>query len=197
MLVITTTMRMLDGVHGHTTHLGPALALHLVLVVGPAGLQDGLINTPTAGHNADHGAVCRRHDLLRPRRQLHARLLRVGVVGNDGGVVAGSTRQPATVPGLLFQVADNGTFGHLSQRHYIADLQIGLLAAVHELPGVHALWRDEQLPTNLVPVGIAEVHHSQRSAATGVVDDLLLDREINDAEVSKVREVYAGSYGLL
>jgi hypothetical protein len=27
MLVVTTTVRMVDGVHGHTTSLGPAVAL--------------------------------------------------------------------------------------------------------------------------------------------------------------------------
>ena len=63
MLVVTTTVGMLDGVHGHTTHLGPAVPLHLVFVVGTAGLQDGLVDTSTSGHDANGGTVGRWDDL--------------------------------------------------------------------------------------------------------------------------------------
>ena len=37
-LMVATGERMLDGVHGHTAHLGPAVALGFVFVVGVAGL---------------------------------------------------------------------------------------------------------------------------------------------------------------
>lgn len=50
-LVVTTTVRMFNGVHGHTTYLWPAVPLHLVLVVGATGLEDRLVNTTAAGHN--------------------------------------------------------------------------------------------------------------------------------------------------
>ena len=63
MLVVTTTVGMLDGVHGHTTHLGPAVPLHLVFVVGTAGLQDGLVDTATSGHDANGGTVGRWDNL--------------------------------------------------------------------------------------------------------------------------------------
>ena len=38
MLVVTTTVRVLNGVHGNTTHAGPAVALGLVLPLGTASL---------------------------------------------------------------------------------------------------------------------------------------------------------------
>lgn len=38
-------------VHGHTPHPWPAIPLCLVLVVGTAGLQDGLVNAATSGHH--------------------------------------------------------------------------------------------------------------------------------------------------
>lgn len=50
-LVVTTSVRMLNGVHGHTTNNWPAVALSLVLVVGTASLQDGLVDTTTTGNN--------------------------------------------------------------------------------------------------------------------------------------------------
>lgn len=51
-LVVTTTVWMLNGVHGHTTHLRPAVPLYLVLVVGTACLKDRLIDTATPCYNA-------------------------------------------------------------------------------------------------------------------------------------------------
>lgn len=62
-LVVTTPVGMLHGVHGHTTHHGPAVALDPVLVVGPAGLQHGLLRAAAASHHADHGAAGAGHHL--------------------------------------------------------------------------------------------------------------------------------------
>jgi hypothetical protein len=49
--MVTTTMGMLYWVHGNTTHLRPAVALDLVLVVGATCLQNGLVNTTTPRDN--------------------------------------------------------------------------------------------------------------------------------------------------
>lgn len=48
MLMITTTVRMFDGILGDTTNLGPAVSLHAVLVVGSAGLEHGLVDSSSA-----------------------------------------------------------------------------------------------------------------------------------------------------
>jgi hypothetical protein len=49
--MVTTTMGMLYWVHGNTTHLRPAVALDLVLVVGATCLQNGLVDTTTPRDN--------------------------------------------------------------------------------------------------------------------------------------------------
>lgn len=59
MLMVTTTMRMLDGVHGHTSNLGPRVALHSVFVESAAGLEDGLVDSSTSSDDSNHGAVSR------------------------------------------------------------------------------------------------------------------------------------------
>lgn len=51
MLMVTTTVGVLNWVHGHTTHLRPAVTLDLVLVVCTAGLQDGLVDTTATSNN--------------------------------------------------------------------------------------------------------------------------------------------------
>ena len=53
------------------TYLRPRVSLGLVLVVGAARLQHGLVNPTTAGHDANHGAVSRRDNLLAAGRHLH------------------------------------------------------------------------------------------------------------------------------
>uniref|UniRef100_A0A2P2MDN4 60S ribosomal protein L8-3 n=1 Tax=Rhizophora mucronata TaxID=61149 RepID=A0A2P2MDN4_RHIMU len=52
-LVITSSMRMLNWVHCHTTYLGPAIPLHSVLVVGITSLQQGLFS-PTSTCNLSY-----------------------------------------------------------------------------------------------------------------------------------------------
>jgi hypothetical protein len=71
-LVVTTSVGMLHGVHSHTTNLGPAVALGLVLVVGASGLQHGLLSPASAGDLADHSAAPAGHNLLGAGGQLDA-----------------------------------------------------------------------------------------------------------------------------
>ena len=50
-----------------TTHLGPAVALGLVLVVGPSCLQHGLLGTASAGNLTDSATAGAGQDLWRGR----------------------------------------------------------------------------------------------------------------------------------
>merc|ERR1719209_1677500 len=95
----------------------------------------------------------------------------------DRGKVARASGNYATViahnPGLLLQVADNGTLGHVADGHHVSDGELGFAAAVDELAGVHALSGDQQLLLRLVAVGISEVGDGQGSSTAGIVDDVL------------------------
>merc|ERR1719199_810533 len=171
-LMVTTTMGMLHGVHCHTADLGPGVALRLVLVVGSASLQQGLLGTATAGNLAHHGAAAGRDDLLGAGGELDAGDVRVGVVGHDDGVVAGAARKVAAVANLRLEVADDGTLGHGADGQHVANGENGLLTAVQELTGVHALRRDESLLLLSIADGVAERHQGEGSATAGVVDQL-------------------------
>merc|ERR1719463_636435 len=173
--MVTTTVRMLDGVHGHTTNLRPGVPLSLVLEVGSAGLQQRLVDSSSAGDDTDHRAVAGRNRLLRSRRQFYFRLVVIRVVGDDGGVVAGSSGQFAAISQLLLQLADDGSLGHGADGHHVADGQRRLLAAVDELARVHALDGDKRLLTLLEFVGISKLDDGERGAAAGVVNDVFDD----------------------
>lgn len=52
MLMVTTAVRMLHGVHADTAHRRPRVALGAVLVEGAARLHDGLVGTAAARDDA-------------------------------------------------------------------------------------------------------------------------------------------------
>ena len=164
---------MVDGVHGNTTSLGPAVALDSELMLGTRGLEEGLVGTATASDDADHATGVAVDDLLGAGGELDTGLALVGVVADDGDVVAGGTAERTTVAGLLFDVGDDGTLRDGAEGQDVADGQGGLLAGVDELAGVHALIGDEGLLVLLELVGVAEDDLGEGRTTAGVVDDVL------------------------
>jgi len=68
-LMVTTTVRMLNRVHSNTTNLGPRVPLSLVLEVSSAGFQQRLIDTTATGDDSHHSAIGRWNGFLRARWQ--------------------------------------------------------------------------------------------------------------------------------
>ena len=172
-LMVTTTVRVLNGVLGDTTHLGPAVALDAEAVVRVTGLEDGLLNAATAGDEADAGAAGRRDGLLLARRELEAGLAGLLVVRDDDAVVAGRLGERAAVTDLGLNVADDATLGDLAELEDVADGE-GRLGTAHDgLAGEHALGGDEELLDALELVRVAELDLGEGRAAARVVGDLL------------------------
>lgn len=155
-LVVTTTVRVIDGVHGNTTSLGPRVPLDLELVVSTTSLEQGLVDTTTAGDDADGGTRGRGDGLLGTGGQTDTRGLSVGVVADDGGVVARGTGKGATVTRLLLDVADDGTFGKGREGKDVGNVEGGLLTAVDELASGETLSSNKGLDTGAVLVRVAE-----------------------------------------
>ena len=82
---------------------------------------------------------------------------------NDGGVVARGSGESTTVTSLLFDVADNGTFGALRDGENVSDVQGGLLSTVDEGTSVETLGSNEGLLAELVAVGVPEDDTGKRS----------------------------------
>lgn len=113
------------------------------------------------------------NNLLGTGGKLDTGLALIGVVTNDGNVVARGTAQGATVTNLLLDVRDDGTLRHGAQRQNVADSQVGVLAGVDELASVHALVGNEGLGVELETVGVTEDDLGEGSTATSIVDNLL------------------------
>lgn len=172
-LVVTTTMRVIYGVHGHTTSAGPRVALHLELVVGITGLEKGFVNTATASDDADNATGIAGEDLLGARGKLDACLVLVRVVTNDNDVVSGSASERASVADLFLNIGHDGTLGNRAKRENVTDGELGFLSSVYELAGVKTLVRNEGLGAGLVLVRIAEDDLCEGGPPARVVDNLL------------------------
>lgn len=118
--------------------------------------QHRLVCTATTGNNTDHATGSAVDNLLGARGQLDTGLALIGVVADDGDVVARGTAQSATVTNLLLDVRDDGTFGHRAEGQNVANSQVGVLASVDELASVHALVGNEGLGVVLESVGVTE-----------------------------------------
>jgi len=173
MLMVTTTVGMLDWILGDTSYLWPAVSLHSELVVGASGLEHWLVDSSAAGDEAEHGSVAAAVELLDAGWQLHSGLAGVGVVGDNGAVSTGSLGDLASVTGFLFERADDSTLWHLSDWHDVTDVQLSLLTGVDELTGADTLWAHHGLGDLSVLVWVLELNLGDWSTPAWVMYDVL------------------------
>jgi len=170
-LMVTSSVRVLNGVHGNTANNGPAVALGLVLIVRATGLEHRLLSTTSTSDQTDHSTAVRLDDLLLARGELEDGAVDIGVVADDGGVLSGGASQSSAVTSLLLDVAHNGTFRHEADRQDVSDGQLSAATGIDELTGEHTLSGDESLDVLAVLSGVVEDNLSQGGTSSGVVDD--------------------------
>ena len=119
-LMVASTVRVLDGVHRHTADLGPAVPLHAVLVEGTASLQQRFVNAATAGDDAHRRARQGAHQLLLPRGQAKAGLASVLNVANDLSKAARRASVLGAVACGLLHLVNHRTGRHGLERQNVA-----------------------------------------------------------------------------
>ena len=62
-LLVTTTVRMVDWVHGDTTDTWPSVSLGLVLPEGATGLEEWLVGSLTTSDDSNHGSASSNNGL--------------------------------------------------------------------------------------------------------------------------------------
>ena len=172
-LMVTTTVRMLDGVHRGTADLGPGVALDLVLVEVVTGLEDGFVEATATSGDTDHGTVGGADGLTGTGRKTDTGLLAIFGVTDDDAGSTGGLGDVGAITGLGLQVADDGTFGHLSDGNDVTDGELSLGTEVDEHTGVETFASNHQLLAELESVGITEDHACEGSTTTRVMDNLL------------------------
>jgi len=172
-LMVTTTVRMLDGVHRDTSDLRPAVTLDTVLVERGTGFQHRLVDTTTTGNDTNEGTRSGLDFLLGTGRQLQLRLLTIFGVTDDDARSTGGTSESSTVSELVFDHADDGTFRALSDGQAVTDGQLGVLSAVDELTSVDTFDGNQQFLVDLVLVAVTKGNSGERSSTTRVMENFL------------------------
>lgn len=172
-LMVTTTMGMLDWVHGNTSNDGPVLALCLSLVSLVSGLEHGLVGTLTTSTDSNHSTASAGHGSSGSGGEHNTGLLSILTVALDDGGASGSASDLSSVSDLGLQVADDSSLGHGADGEDISNSELGLASSVDVLTGVHALNSDEVFGSALVSVGVTELDAGERCTTAGVVNDLL------------------------
>lgn len=153
--MITTTMRMVDGIHCHTTSTRPAansksvmrcrkivkksnalVALGLELVICSSSFQQRLVNTSTTSNNSNCSTSVRADGLLCTTGQPDTSLVLLRCMSDDGSVVSRCSSERSTVADLLLDVADDGTFGHTSEWQHVTNGERRFFTAVYKCSSV-------------------------------------------------------------
>lgn len=113
-LLVTTTMRMVYGVHSNTSNSWPCTSsLCLPFVVWVASFADWLIGSATTGNNSNHGSAVAWDGSSCSWWKSNSGLLAVVWVTNDDGWGTWSSSEGASVSGLGLTVGHDGTFWEL------------------------------------------------------------------------------------
>merc|ERR1711962_1485827 len=171
-LMVTSSVRMFNRVHADTSHLGPAVPLHLVLVVSTTCFQQRFVDTSSTCNNSDSGPVEGGNDFLDTGGQFDTSHTGILVVSYNSSISSGRTSQLSPISGLLFNIADDGSLRHDPNRKDVADRKGCFPATVDELTGVHTLSSDEKFFSQLELVRIPEAHDSKGCSSSGVMDDI-------------------------
>jgi len=191
-LMVTTTMRMLDWVHGDTSDARPVALLGVGSVVRGVGAEHWLVGTLSTSNDANHSSAATHHGLTDARGHSDTGLSSVLGVADDDSGGAGGTGENATVSELGLNVGDNGTLGHGINWEDVANSEGGFGTAIDEHSGVHALDSDEKLSVLLEFVLVSETDFSERCASARVVNDVLNDALDVSLALSEVKSSESG-----
>lgn len=102
-------------------------------MLSPRGLHERLVCAAATCDDTDHTTARAGEDLLGARWELDTGLALIGVVADDGDVVAGGTTKRTTVTRLVLDVGKDGTLGDGVEGEDVADGESSVLSGVDEL----------------------------------------------------------------
>lgn len=172
MLLVTTTVGMLDGVHSDTSNSGPSVSLGLVLPCGSTSLEHRLVSSLATSNNTNHGSVVTLDGLSDTGGKSNSSSGTLFGVADDDSGGTGSSSVGATVTELSLNVGNDSTLGHLVNWHDVANGQTGFLSCVDVHSRVHSLDSNEVLSALFVSVLVSEDNLGERSTSAGVMDNV-------------------------
>jgi len=192
MLMITTTMWMLDWVHCNTSNSWPVLSLSLSLEPGVCGLEEWFICSLSTGTDTNHGSAAALNGLSGAWWKTDSCLSTViGVTNNDSWSSWGSS-ESSSVSEFTFTVWDDGTLWHLIDWKNISNGEGRFGASIDELTCVHSFDSDEVLDSLLVSVCISECNLCEWCTPAWVMNDVLHNTLHIPLSLNKVQSSESG-----
>jgi len=109
MLMVTSSMRMLDGVHSNTSDSWPVVSLSSMLEPRGISLKEGLVGSLTSSDDSNHSSATSWDGLSGSGGESDSGLSSIlGMSDDDGGASRGSG-ETASVTHLGFTVRNNGS----------------------------------------------------------------------------------------
>lgn len=175
MLVVTTTMGMVDGVHTNTLNLRPVGSLSLVEMELVSCLQDRLFSSSSSSDQTDGGSAGSREGLSGSGWESNSSLGAIVRLTDDGGIAAGGSSESSSISFISLDVANDGTFSNFSKGKYVSDCDVSAGSAVDVLTSVGSFSSEEVLFSSFISIGVSEGDFSEGSSSSGVVEDLFND----------------------
>jgi len=171
-LLVTTTERMVNWIHGNSSNLRPSLSESLHLVVNSTSLEDGLINSFSGSNKSDHSSSFTGKGLSGTRRKLDSSLAQIIRVTDDDSRGTRASGELTLITRLVFDVTDGSTFGDLVDGKDVTGGQRSFSTGVDELTSVHTFDSEEMVVLKSVLIRVSEDDLSKGSTTAGIVDDL-------------------------
>lgn len=105
-------------------------------MVRTAGFQERLVDPSTTSDNTHRRTSTACDRLLGPTREANTGFTIIRGMANDSCVISRRACEGTAIANLFFEIADDGTFGALSDGENVADGEGGFFAAVDEGTGV-------------------------------------------------------------
>jgi hypothetical protein len=175
MLVVSSSVWMLDWIFGDTSDFWPAVPLHSEFMVGSASFKHRFVNSSATGDQTKHSSVSAGIQFFDTWRQFHSGFTGICVVCDNGAVSTWCFGDFTSVSAFFFQLANDGTFWHLSDWHDVTDGEGGFFTGVDELTGADTFWADHGFGDFSVFVWVLELDFSQWGAPAWIVNDVLYE----------------------
>lgn len=155
-LVVTSSVGVVHGVHDDSSNSGPHLSLGLISMMLSSGLQNGLIGSLSSSDQSNGGSARSWDGLSGSRWQSNSGLKSIFGVSNNSNGGSGASSVGSSVSDLSLDVVANGTFGDLIDGEHISDGDGGLLSAVDVLTNVGSFSGQEVLSIGLEFIWVSE-----------------------------------------
>jgi len=178
MLMVTTTMRMLNRVHCYTSNSRPVVSLSSSFEPWVGSLQERLIGSLSSSNNSNHSSAASKDGLSGSGWKSDSSFLTVIGVTNNDSWGSGSSSEGSSISHLTLAVGDNSSFWHRLDWKNITNREWSLGSGVNKLSSVHSFDSDEVLNSLLVSVCISEDNFCKWGSSTWVMNDIL-DNSLN------------------